>query len=49
MAPSESEAPWTHNKNQPGIPNPITIDSSPPGNALARLQCGNLSLTLEIP
>src|ERR1019366_328371 len=35
MVPSESEAPWTHNRNPCGIPRPITIDSSRPGNALA--------------
>jgi hypothetical protein len=35
MASSESEAPWTHKRNQPGIPSSITIDSSSPGNALA--------------
>ncbi|MBX9778421.1 MAG: hypothetical protein K2Y71_28940, partial [Xanthobacteraceae bacterium] len=26
---------WIHNQNQPGIPSPITIDSSQPGNALS--------------
>src|SRR5664279_39213 len=34
MAPSESEAPWIHNRNQQRIPYSITIDSSSPGNAL---------------
>jgi hypothetical protein len=34
MAPSESEVPWTHNRNPSRLPSSITIDSSKPGNAL---------------
>ena len=40
MASSESEAPWTHNRNQPRIPSSITIDSSKPGNALEDMPMG---------